>query len=61
MKRKTEDRRNDSVITEDNQRQPDVVRQAFLNGVMVEAHVQGYSKAATGRLLVLALRTWEGR
>jgi len=57
---KRERPRANTTITDESQRNPEMCRQAFLNGVMVEAAVQCYSKAATGRLLVLALRTWEG-
>jgi hypothetical protein len=48
-------------ITEKDQAQPDPVRECFLQGVLDEAHEQGYSKKATGRLFVVALRSWEKR
>jgi hypothetical protein len=51
----------DHSITSESQQEPEPHRRAFLNGVMIEAAVQGYSYAATGRLWVVALRQWEGR
>lgn len=48
-------------ITPENQFQPGPLRQAFLKGVLIEAHEQGYAVEAQGRLLVLALRAWERR
>jgi hypothetical protein len=48
-------------ITSENQHQPDLQRKAFLEGVIAEAHKNGYSMASVGRLVVVALRAWEGR
>lgn len=48
-------------ITAENQHQPDEARAAYLAGVLDEARRQGFSKEAEGRLLVVAIRAWEGR
>lgn len=36
-------------------------REAFLQGVLLEAGHQGYSLEGQGRLFVVALRSWEKR
>jgi hypothetical protein len=51
----------DDKITDANQNDPHQLRTSFLQGVLHEAHEQGYSKHAAGRLLVVALRAWERR
>jgi hypothetical protein len=48
-------------ITSDNQHQPDQQRAKYLDGVIAEAHRNGYSMESVGRLVVVALRAWEGR
>ena len=49
------------LITPKNQGYPDDTRRLFIAGALHEAEQQGYSIFARGRILVLAMRTWEGR
>ena len=51
--------KNPNVITPKDQAQPEPHRHLFLEGVLEEARVQGYSVKDTGRLYVAALRGWE--
>ena len=48
-------------ITPKVQFQPEAARAIFMKGVLAEAVQQGYGVEAQGRLLVVALRAWEGR
>ena len=50
-----------TAITPKDQGQPEPRRYLFLQGVLKEAVVQGYSIEDQGRLYVVALRAYESR